>query len=680
MASMCILTMLPINALAASTGSDASDITLGEDKAQSAKTTYAEIKDESAQTKVYLTVDDKDLVVSVPTTIIVSGTPTADGSYVGNYSVGVSGDLSGDKTVAVAPETDAVTLKQKGKLDKSANITQTQTTFSSTDFANHAKATGQVKANALTAGSWSSVTNFVITPTQKAVYYSSIERAIADVNAQSTDGADVKRSNAEDAAVAVSTWNGKTVINVLKDVSNVQSFTVSKDAEMDLNGHTIEFAPKQYMTYEKSLTLKNGSMVGKNAQYILLCAKSNTNSNTVIKNIAFEGTVNSNIGAAAILSDISSKTATLDNVSYTQSGTGNASYNTNCSIFRGNNLTANNVKFNIDISDNNITRGAQWSGDVVATKCSANVKAKTNACQAFYFNGNSAKNATVRLTDVYAHVTTETTKDNSYAIGVYCKNVGTLNVLGAEILAEDMTHVYASGISSSDINTEASITATSDHPVNVFGKHWGVSLIAPKVMINGGVYTSQNHCGYFGGSCEIRNAKFYADRFDKYPLTQNVSGQHFGPLYFGSESTTSKDVANLYNCQLGEPNQKQYAYNTALVAQHNYNCTAPGTINLYDCTVYQGTKLFSFQGVSGNIMSTKINLYGDTVLYSNDKKVISKDEFAKANTDWQHQTYSTGSGVTELIGNSYVSGWAHLENGVVKEIFESDDCGVYDYR
>lgn len=672
--------MFPINALAASTGSDASNITSGEDKAQSAKTTYAEIKDESAQTRVYLTIDDKDLVVSVPTTIIVSGTPTADGDYVGKYSVGVSGDLSGDKTVSVAPETDTVTLKQSGKVDQSASITQDQTTFSSTDFANAVKTTGRVTANGLTAGSWNSVTNFVITPVQKSVYYTSIEKAIADVNAQSTDGADVKRSNAEDAAVAVSIWNGKTVINVLKDVNNVQSFTLSKDAEMDLNGHTITFAPKQYMTYEKSLVLKNGSMIGNNSNYVLLCSKSNTNSNTAIKNIAFKGTVNSDVGSTAILSDISSKTAVLDNLSYTQSGTGNASYNTNCSIFRGESLTADHVSIDVDLSNVNITRGTQWSGNVTATDCTANVKSKTVACQAFYFNGNSAKNATVKLTDVYSHVTTETTKDNSYAIGVYCKNVGTLDVLGAEILAEDLTHVYASGISSSDINTEAKITATADHPVNIFGKHWGVSLLAPKVMINGGVYTSQNHCGYFGGSCEIRNAKFYADRFDKYPLTQNVSGQHFGPLYFGSENTTSKDVVNLYNCQLGEPNQKQYAYNTALVAQHNYNCTAPGTINLYDCTVYQGTKLFSFQGVSGNIMSTKINLYGDTVLYGNTKKVISKDEFAEANADWKNETYSTGTGMTELIGNSYVSGWAHLENGVVKEIFESDDCGVYDYR
>lgn len=672
--------MFPINALAASTGSDASDITLGEDKAQSAKTTYAEIKDVGAQTKVYLTIDDKDLVVSVPTTIIVSGTPTADGDYVGEYSVGVSGDLSGDKTVSVAPETDTVTLKQSGKMDQSASITQDQTTFSSTDFANAAKTTGRVTANGLTAGSWNSVTNFVITPVQKSVYYTSIEKAIADVNAQSTDGADVKRSNAEDAAVAVSIWNGKTVINVLKDVNNVQSFTLSKDAEMDLNGHTITFAPKQYMTYEKSLALKNGSMIGNNSNYVLLCSKSNANSNTAIKNIAFKGTVNSDIGSAAILSDISSKTAVLDNVSYTQSGTGNASYNTNCSIFRGESLTANHVSIDIDLSNVNITRGTQWSGNVTATDCSANVKSKTVACQAFYFNGNSAKNATVKLTDIYSHITTETTKDNSYAIGVYCKNVGTLDVLGADILAEDMTHVYASGISSSDINTEARIKATSDHPVNIFGKHWGVSLLAPKVIINGGVYTSQNHCGYFGGSCEIRNAKFYADRFDKYPLTENVSGQHFGPLYFGSENTTSKDVVNLYNCQLGEPNQKQYAYNTALVAQHNYNCSAPGIINLYDCTVYQGTKLFSFQGVSGNIMSTKINLYGDTVLYSNTKKVISKGEFAEANADWKNEAYSTGTGMTELIGNSYVSGWAHLENGVVKEIFESDDCGVYDYR
>lgn len=93
MALVMLAGAVPTTALAASTGSTANNTSIGQDIAQGAKTEYSTINSNTdTQTEVYLTADDSDLIVSVPTTIIVSGTPTTDGKYVGEYSVGVDGD------------------------------------------------------------------------------------------------------------------------------------------------------------------------------------------------------------------------------------------------------------------------------------------------------------------------------------------------------------------------------------------------------------------------------------------------------------------------------------------------------------------------------------------------------------------------------------------------------------
>lgn len=127
MAAIMAVSVFPMTAFASSSvGSTSTDTTVGEDTAQGAKTQYSEVGMSDTQTKVYLTVEDKDLIASLPTTIIVSGTPTTEGKYVGEYSVGVSGDMSGDKVVTIEPESANVTLKQKGKNDKSASISQEQ--------------------------------------------------------------------------------------------------------------------------------------------------------------------------------------------------------------------------------------------------------------------------------------------------------------------------------------------------------------------------------------------------------------------------------------------------------------------------------------------------------------------------------------------------------------------------
>ena len=163
MVAVMVASAIPMPAFAASVGSSSTDISVGADTKQNAQTQYTEIAESDTQTQVYLSVDESDLIVSLPTTIILSGTPNEKGQYIGNYSVGVKGEMSGDKVVNIEPESTTIALHQKGKLDSEATISQEQTTFDTDDFKTKTTTTGTVTAERLSAGSWNSDFNFNIT-------------------------------------------------------------------------------------------------------------------------------------------------------------------------------------------------------------------------------------------------------------------------------------------------------------------------------------------------------------------------------------------------------------------------------------------------------------------------------------------------------------------------------------
>ena len=162
MAAVMVASTIPMSAFAASVGSSSTDISVGADTKQNAQTQYTEIAESDTQTQVYLSVDESDLIVSLPTTIILSGTPNEKGQYIGNYSVGVKGEMSGDKVVNIEPESTTIALHQKGKLDSEATISQEQTTFDTDDFKTKTTTTGTVTAERLSAGSWNSSFNFSV--------------------------------------------------------------------------------------------------------------------------------------------------------------------------------------------------------------------------------------------------------------------------------------------------------------------------------------------------------------------------------------------------------------------------------------------------------------------------------------------------------------------------------------
>ena len=154
---MATLTMFSATSVfASSVGSIANDTTVGVDTAQNAQTTYAEKGIGTSSTDVYLTIDNSNITVGVPTTVIVSGTPTSEGKYIGDYSVAVSGDMSGSDVLTVEPDSSTIDLHQSGKNDITASVSQVKTVFNNAELATGTTTTGKVEATSLTAGSWNS--------------------------------------------------------------------------------------------------------------------------------------------------------------------------------------------------------------------------------------------------------------------------------------------------------------------------------------------------------------------------------------------------------------------------------------------------------------------------------------------------------------------------------------------
>lgn len=152
---LSVVTLLSATSVyASSVGSIASDTTVGVDTVQDAQTTYADKGIGTSSTDVYLTVDNSNITVGVPTTVIVSGTPTSEGKYIGDFSVSVTGDMSGTNRLYVGSTRQTIPLYSEGKDYKRGVVSQEQVVFDSSDLARGTTTTGKVEATSLTAGSW----------------------------------------------------------------------------------------------------------------------------------------------------------------------------------------------------------------------------------------------------------------------------------------------------------------------------------------------------------------------------------------------------------------------------------------------------------------------------------------------------------------------------------------------
>ena len=116
---------------------------------------------------------DGSIIVSLPTTLILSGTPNEQGEYVGSGVVKAKGNIAGTTIINVEPHA-TVTLSSTGKSDITADISTEYTKFvvpTSTAtgeklnkhldyvFNDDCKSTVTVKTTTATAGSWNGTYN-----------------------------------------------------------------------------------------------------------------------------------------------------------------------------------------------------------------------------------------------------------------------------------------------------------------------------------------------------------------------------------------------------------------------------------------------------------------------------------------------------------------------------------------
>lgn len=125
------------------------------------------IKDNTIQTTSQLGIksatinyfQDSSFTVTVPKSIVLDSSKTA------TYNINVKGDINGNETIIVQPDTSIVMSDANGKPDVLATVTQEKTDFTTSDvMANSGEGTsttGNISAD-LTAGNWTGILNFTI--------------------------------------------------------------------------------------------------------------------------------------------------------------------------------------------------------------------------------------------------------------------------------------------------------------------------------------------------------------------------------------------------------------------------------------------------------------------------------------------------------------------------------------
>lgn len=105
-----------------------------------------------------------DIIVWLPTTATLEKNPDSDsGEYSCNVPVSVQGNIAGNEYISVVPD-KTVIMKQDGKPDVTATITQEKTEFTYQDLkdGNKATTTTKISTNRLTAGDWVGVYSYQV--------------------------------------------------------------------------------------------------------------------------------------------------------------------------------------------------------------------------------------------------------------------------------------------------------------------------------------------------------------------------------------------------------------------------------------------------------------------------------------------------------------------------------------
>ena len=410
----------------------------------------------------------------------------------------------------------------------------------------------------------------------QTTYYSTLTKAMTDLNAGTNTGADATEATAA-ASLSVRDKDGAVIVKVLKDTSGETLPNVTNDCIFDLNGKIIDL-PDQTLTFDGNTTFRDSVGTG------VMKKLTNTNTNTMIiangNKVVFEnGTYEARGNNTAITQCIrysGTGDMTINNGTFKAYNTAAARVRT-IAINSGNSATFNNGEFYAENSSaNGASATATWGCQDIYFGADAKDatfnggKFKANSlCQGIVTCVSFGKNTSAVINNgtFYSEnnldpAVTDTTGRISVALYGPCKQIVINNA--------DVTAVSTNG------ETGYGVTVAGNNTINggVF-KGLNVAVVPGTVggvfgdtIVNGGSFYGVVHGGfYFQGNSsskiQIRNATI-GNTSNWTDLDVSGRSRH-GHFYIG----TPKDETYVYmnNCKIDRSEMK----NIPVTLSSNYN-------------------------------------------------------------------------------------------------------------
>lgn len=195
---------------------------------------------------------ESEAVIWLPTNITLSGVPDENKKYTGEGAVFVEGDIAGNEFVSVTPES-SISLKQSGKDDIMAQVTQEKTTFTYDDIQNANSAITTISADTLSAGEWNSVLHYNVSLEENPLPPGYTTLYEYDLSATEAD--DVKAyymvPNKNTSPVEVETQESK-----VKSRAAVTSAQAASDNIIEYNGIRYELSDEDQLVISGSGKMK----------------------------------------------------------------------------------------------------------------------------------------------------------------------------------------------------------------------------------------------------------------------------------------------------------------------------------------------------------------------------------------------------------------------------------------
>jgi hypothetical protein len=223
----------------------------------------------SGSTTVKATVES-EAVIWLPTNITISGTPDENNQYTGEGAVIIEGDIAGNEIITVTPES-SISLKQSGKDDITAQVTQEKTTFTYDDLQNSNSAVTSISTDTLSAGEWNSVLHYNVTLDENPL--PSGYTTLYEYDLSATDADDVKAyymvPNKNTEPIEIAENSVSTISSVTASVKSLFSPVTAYAAENEDN--IIEYnGVRYYLSDEDTLVISGEGEMKENIQSDLI--------------------------------------------------------------------------------------------------------------------------------------------------------------------------------------------------------------------------------------------------------------------------------------------------------------------------------------------------------------------------------------------------------------------------